>query len=200
MTGSDIVANALTYTDRVYWYGGKDNLCTEDLLKTLSGLYPSVYTNVYISKCKKDIDNKKRCIDCSGLVCRAYGVVDLSTYGMKDLFAEWKESPLNGMILWKKTHCGIYNGGYVIEARGIDYDVTTNRKYHASDWESVLYDTYVDYGETKQTHSGIEYLKIALNAANGDYGNGDTRKKALEALGYNYDKVQSIINTAYKGE
>lgn len=199
MTGNDIVENALSYTDRVYWYGGKDEKCTDLLLRTLSNLYPRIYTPAYIAQCKIDIANGKRCIDCSGLVCRAYDVVDMSTYSMPDHFAKWNKKPLNGMILWSMNHCGIYYNGKVIEARGIAKDVTTDRDYIAGNWGAVLYDKDVDYmSKKKEDHTGVEYLTVALKTAQGYYGNGDTRKTAIKSIGYDYDKVQTIINAAFK--
>lgn len=199
MTGNDVILNALSYIDRVYWYGGKDEACTESLLRTLSNLYPRIYTPAYIAKCKNDIAAGKRCIDCSGLVCRAYDVVDMSTYSMRGYFSEWKKKPLNGMILWTINHCGIYYNDRVIEARGIDKDVTTNRDYIAGNWSAVLYDMDIDYmAAKKDEHTGIEYLTVALKTAQGYYGNGDTRKTVIKFIGYDYDKVQAIINAAFK--
>lgn len=200
MTGADIIKKALKYKKYVYWYGGKAQKCTNVLLNTLSKLYPTIYTTNYIAKCKKDITAGKYCIDCSGLVCKAYGIKDIGTYQMATdtRFKEWTETPLNGMIVWKWNHCGIYNDGKVIEARGIDYDVTTTRTYKKSDWQRVYYMDGVEYMAKNANKTAQEYLQAAIDVINGKYGTGSARKTALQNAGYDYDKVQNLVNSALK--
>lgn len=195
MTGNDIVVKALKCINYVYWYGGKGQKCTTKLLNQLAGLYPSIYTADYIAKCKQDIKDKKTCIDCSGLVCKAYGVDQVGTYSFPKIFKEWSGTPLNGMIVWRWTHTGIYYNGHVIEARGVDYDVTTTRIYRRADWQRIYYKEGVTY---MGTHNPLEYLKKAVEVANGNYGNGDARVAKLKAENYDPEKIQAIINEAYK--
>lgn len=197
MTGSDVIKNAIKYLSYVYWYGAKGEKCSEKLLERLSTLYPGIYNLVYIRKCREDIAAGKYAIDCSGLVCNAYGIPQISTYQMPDIFSIAKGTPLNGMIVWNTNHVGIYNNGYVIEARGIDYDVTTTRRYRKEDWAKVMYMPGVEY-DTKVVRTSIEYLRMAVDVAIGKYGNGESRRKAVTNMGYNYDKLQNIINDAYK--
>lgn len=205
MTGKDIVKTALKYKNYVYWYGGKAQKCTSVLLNTLSKLYPTIYTTNYINKCKADIKAGRYCIDCSGLVCKAYGIKDIGTYQMeKDLrFKEWKGTPLNGMIVWKRAHVGIYNDGKVIEARGVDYDVTSNRTYKKNDWEKVFYFEGINYATNAKTPGNesktpVEYLQAAIDTIGGKYGTGTARKTALKNAGFDADKVQNIVNVALK--
>lgn len=196
MTANQIVVRALNCINYVYWYGGKGERCTNALLDRLSKAYPGIYNTTYINKCKQDIANNKYCIDCSGLVCKAYGVDNVSTYGFQNIFKEWEGEPLNGMIVWRWTHCGIYYNGHVIEARGIDYDVTVTRLYNKSDWQRIYYLPSVTY--TSKAKTPLEYLKVAVEVVTGKYGNGDTRTEKLKTEGYDPDKVQNIINLAYK--
>ena len=42
--------------------------------------------------------------------------------------------------------------------------------------------------------------EIAHDVIKGVYGNGDTRKNAIESMGYNYDEVQKEVNRILKGE
>lgn len=44
------------------------------------------------------------------------------------------------------------------------------------------------------TLNGTSYNQIALDCIRGKYGNGRERKEKIEALGYDYSKVQSIVN------
>lgn len=43
-----------------------------------------------------------------------------------------------------------------------------------------------------------DYLFFCWLILSGMIGDGEERKKQAEALGFNYEKVQSIINAAYK--
>ena len=193
MTGNDIIKNALRCGNYVYWYGAKGEECTYKLLNTLSALYPGIYTTTYKQKCMADIRNGKNAIDCSGLVCLAYGISNISTYEMPKHFTEYTGPIKNGMIVWRRNHVGLYYNGVVIEARGIDYDVTANRIYKKSDWERIYIKPDVNY-DADMEHTPIDYLKTAIDVMQGIYGNGTMRKNLLEKRGFNYEKIQSIIN------
>lgn len=199
MTGNDIVHRALDYRNYVYWYGAKGQICTMDLLNKLSTMYPGIYTLTYKRKCLDDIENKKMAIDCSGLVCKAYGIEQISTYKMPEVFTLYTGHPVNGVVVWNRSHVGIYYNGYIIEARGIDYDVTINRKYRAKDWSRLYIMPSVDYSGSAE-RSALEYLEIAVDVVSGKYGNGAQRQASTEQLGYNYTKLQHIINAAYAKE
>lgn len=195
MTGNDIIKNALRCGNYVYWYGAKGEECTYKLLNTLSALYPGIYTTTYKQKCMADIRNGKCAIDCSGLVCLAYGISNISTYEMPKHFTEYTGPIKNGMIVWRRNHVGLYYNGVVIEARGIDYDVTAYRTYKKSDWERVYIKPDVNY-DVDMEHTPIDYLKTVIDVMQGIYGNGTMRKNLLEKRGFNYEKIQSIINIA----
>ena len=195
MTGNDIIKNALLYKNCVYWYGAKGEQCTYKLLNILSALYPGIYTTTYKQKCMADIRNGECAIDCSGLVCRAYGISNMSTYDMPKHFTEYNGPVKNGMIVWKHEHVGLYYNGMVLEARGIDYDVTDTRTYKKSDWEHIYINPDVNY-DADMEHTPIDYLKTAIDVMQGIYGNGTMRKNLLEKRGFNYEKIQSIINIA----
>ena len=201
MVASEIITKAMAYVGvYAYWYGGKGQKCTVSLLNRLARAYPSVYTSAYIAKCQADIKNGKYCIDCSGLVCASYGVAHRGTEQFSVIWKTWTGTPKNGMILYKKGHCGIYNNGYVIEARGKDYGVTSTRVYKASDWTRVYYSTTVDYEEGQEMkRTAREYLTCAMNVIAGAYASGETRKAKVKSEGYDYDIVQSLVNTALKG-
>lgn len=42
------------------------------------------------------------------------------------------------------------------------------------------------------------YQNVALNCVKGYYGNGEARRKKVTAMGYNYAKVQSLVNKYLK--
>lgn len=197
-TGNQVVEKALDMTrgSYVYWYGGKGQKCSLSLLNNLSKAYPRVYTVQYVKACKKDIAAGKYCIDCSGLVCRAYGIDDEGTYQMvKDPdFYEYTGVPKNGMVLWTWTHCGIYWNGKVIEARGKSYGVTKTRDYKASSWMRIFGRKGVTYGDM----TAIQYLQAAADVIDGRYGVGEQRKTALKQAGFDPEKVQDLVNRALK--
>lgn len=208
-TGEQVVKNAFSMKNYVYWYGGSGQRCTASLLNTLSKLYPSIYTATYKDKCRQDIANGKYCIDCSGFACKASGLPHYSTYQMAYdshfIRLADKSKIKNGMIVWRPTHCGIYyngevittvSGEYVIEARGIDYDITTTRKYRASDWNRVYYVKGINYNSIEKLDDDYNYAARMVIA--GKYGNGSTRKKKLEAEGYDYNRVQALVNERLK--
>lgn len=50
--------------------------------------------------------------------------------------------------------------------------------------------------EKKPTYKS--YCNAVLNTINGKYGNGESRKKKIENLGYDYNKVQAIVDILLK--
>lgn len=53
--------------------------------------------------------------------------------------------------------------------------------------------------ESVKEHSENDIKAIARRVINGEFGNYPERKTALEALGYNYSVVQSVVNEMCKG-
>lgn len=50
----------------------------------------------------------------------------------------------------------------------------------------------------KAEPSESAYISVAANCIKGFYGNGETRRKKVTAMGYNYAKVQSLVNKYLK--
>lgn len=62
---------------------------------------------------------------------------------------------------------------------------------------------YIDAQGAKnvtQTSGKKSIETIAREVINGDWGNGETRKKKLKAAGYSYSKVQARVNEILKGK
>lgn len=144
MTGNEICLRAAELKNDKYWYGAKNEIATVALANRLRSENPSVWTYSYYNKALKDVDGKTKVCDCSGLVCYAYKIGELSSYGIQDKYPAWNGTPKDGMILWRKGHVGIYEDGHVHELKGIDYDYRFS-PYVASEWSAVLYDESVDY-------------------------------------------------------
>lgn len=205
LTGEQVVKNSFAMKNYCYWYGGSGQKCSQALLNTLSRLYPGIYTRTYINKCKADIAAGRYCIDCSGFACKASGLPHYSTYQMTydSHFKRWTDMahPKNGMIVWRPTHCGIYydgiviaavNTGHIIEARGIDYDITDTRVYKKSEWQRIYYVDGIDYDSVEKLDDDYDYAARMVIA--GKYGNGAERRRKLTAAGYDYDRVQALVN------
>lgn len=199
MTVDEIInkANSYVHNDKyVYWYGGKDQLCTTNLLNCFSQLYPNIYTPSYIAACKIDIKRHRKCIDCSGLVCAAYNKPMVGTSQFYKQFIEWKKTPENGVILWRKNHCGIYYNGCVIEARGRFKGITNTRPYIRSEWTRFYRDKNVTYSNKKIETKTDDYKEIAKEVIAGKWGNGQERKKRLTMAGYDYTLIQKLVNSS----
>lgn len=200
MTSNDIINKALNYVNNTkwcYWYGGKGQQCTQSLLNLLSKLYPNIYTKSYISKCKQDITAGRSCIDCSGLVCSVYNKPMIGTSQFDRVFQRWSGKPLDGMIVWRANHCGIYYKGKIIEARGVDRDITYDRIYQQKSWSRIYYSNLVVYNNNNSINkkSTDDLIKIAKRVISGEFGNGEERKSKLSSLGYNPTEVQKIVNS-----
>lgn len=148
LTGRDICRRAAEYEGDKYWYGGKHQLATRALADQLRRENPSNWTDAYYAKALKDCDGKTYVCDCSGLVCHAYDIGDISSYGLRDRYPRWTGAPKDGMILWRTGHVGLYDNGKVRELKGIDYDYCFNA-YVKSQWSEIHYDPNINYDGVK---------------------------------------------------
>lgn len=144
---SEIVNRARSLSGYKYWYGGAGQIATEALARSLRASYPGIWTESYFNKALKDIG--QRVGDCSYLVNYAYGIASPGNHGIGTSqylakYSRWNGAPLNGMILWRSGHTGIYTNGKSIELVGIDYDYM-ERDYVANKWSAVLYDPNRSY-------------------------------------------------------
>lgn len=142
----DWVENHRTF---VYWYGGKRDKCTKSLANALKRAYPSVWTDSYYNAALEDVSAGRKCCDCSGFVCGAYGCPDIGTSAMREKFSVYNGIPLAGMIAWKRGHCGIFLAdGWnspIAEMRGLPYDFQGNRTFSEAGFTKVLYSKDVNY-------------------------------------------------------
>lgn len=165
--------------------------------------------------------------DCSSLVISAYkyaGVNTGATYtgnmkakflkaGFTDVSSKVNLHTGNGLIRGdvllvvnsKHHHTAIYTGnGYEVEASINENGTTKGGKTGDQTEKEILirkfrtnfYTTVLRYSEPK---SSAELTTIAISVINGEFGNGAERKKKIEALGYNYKEVQSLVNKMIKG-
>ncbi|WP_312059662.1 hypothetical protein [Anaerotignum sp.] len=150
MTGHELVAFARSKLGTPYVYGMKGTIMTQANFNYLQGQYGK--------KCVWDSDEKKVgkvCVDCSGLISWATGVVlgsaqlfDRAT--KKELIGTIKQAPV-GALVWMKGHVGIYTGvkngmPYYIAADGSAYGVreVPLNKNKFTHWLLMDYINYVE--------------------------------------------------------
>lgn len=157
MTGQEIVNRAKLLARYKYWYGGKRELASQALADRLQRENPGVWTDSYYQTALKDINGKNRVCDCSGLVCYAYAIGDISSSNIAGKYMQWTGVPKAGMIGWKKGHVGIFSrDGWdapIIEMRAQAYDYQCIRTYKECGFTKVLYSMSVDYDSTTQEAS-----------------------------------------------
>ncbi len=210
-TNLDFVSFVLAvYAARwVYWYGTCGYKCSTSLYNSKKKQYPSSYTKDRESGYKADIDNKKMCADCVGMIkaffwmggkidgANKYGsnnCPDKSANGMFNLCKE--TGPIStlpdtpGLVVWKNGHIGVYVGdGYTVELMGFAYDCK-KKKVSDGSWtkwgklpESML--KYID-GESVKP---VEYKLGERTLQKGDEGTDVAElQTALKGLSYDLGK------------
>ena len=190
----------------VYWYGTCGYECTSSLFTRKKAQYPSHYTAARESGYKKDINDKKMCADCVGLIKsffwkggdlngkNVYASNGCPDKGANSLFALCKEKgdiktipDIPGLLVHKSGHIGVYvGGGYTVEMMGFAYDCV-KKKVADGKWTewgklpaSVL--NYVSEGTVSLPTS---YKLGERTLTRGDSGSDVTElQTALVALGY----------------
>lgn len=84
----------------------------------------------------------------------------------------------------------------VIEGNKSDSVSERQTKYTTGFITKVIRPRYDTIEKTDKTIH--DYIKAVENVINGVYGNYPTRKSKLEGLGFNYEKVQKIVDILYK--
>ena len=101
----------------------------------------------------------------------------------------------------KPDHVGIveyYKAGYIHVIEGDKHDKCARRKL-CIDGKYIRGFVTPDYDSIKVKKSDKTNEKIAKEVIAGKWGNGRERKERLTAAGYDYNKIQSIVNELLKG-
>ena len=172
-TGKELAAYCETmYANKVhwaYWYGTYGNMCTEAKYKSKKKQYPEHYGSSRTAGYMKDIEQKRRCADCVGMIKSFFwtgnqydtdpkygsnGCPDKSANGMIDLckvkgnISTIPDIP--GVVVWTNGHIGVYiGGGYTIEMRGFDYDCV-KRKVKDGPWKKWGKLPMLNYDDTPE--------------------------------------------------
>ena len=212
-TNKGLVAYAKAQVGKPYWFGCFGQKSSIGLLTNKRKQYPSYYT---ASDFNKQIGVKVH--DCIGLI-KGYLWCDNPTSepiykasqdtNAKGMYAMAKVKGnntnmkyLDGVLVFKGDspnkihHVGVYcEDGYVYEAKGHAYGVVKT-KYKNSDWKYWCLCPFIKYGDKAKGHEGYE--EIAKMVIAGKFGDGDERKDKVTRAGYDYSKVQKIVNDMLK--
>ena len=187
-----------------YWYGTYGNMCTEAKYKSKKKQYPEHYGSSRTAGYMKDIEQKRRCADCVGMIKSFFwtgnrydtdpkygtnGCPDKSANGlfkMCETTGDIKTIPdIPGIVVWKDGHIGVYiGGGYTIEMRGFDYDCV-KRKVKDGPWKKWGKLPMLSYDEPKPEPSEYGHVLVTGGSVNIRSGPGTDKKD---------------IGTAHKGD
>lgn len=132
-----------------YLYGCNGRLVTEELIQAKARQYPSVFTPSYIERSRQGIG--KIGYDCSSVI-DCYVGIDKSANGYFSASTIKGEGLLGmpdkkGILVHTDGHIGVYiGGGFVIEARGVDYGVvkTALKDRPWKRWSQCPYIEYIE--------------------------------------------------------
>ena len=187
-----------------YWYGTYGNMCTEAKYKSKKKQYPEHYGSSRTAGYMKDIEQKRRCADCVGMIKSFFwtggkydtdpkygtnGCPDKSANGLFDMCKETgdiKTIPdIPGIVVWKSGHIGVYVGnGYTVEMKGFDYDCRRN-KVADGPWKKWGKLPILSYDEPKPEPSEYRHVLVTGGSVNIRSGPGTDKKD---------------IGTAHKGD
>ncbi|MFW5632299.1 MAG: hypothetical protein ACOCMZ_04085 [Acetivibrio ethanolgignens] len=183
MTGKELVAFCRSKIGTPYVYGMKGKVMTEANFQYLYNTYGSRYVP-YSDHAKVG----KVCVDCSGLISWACGVVLgsgqwMNRANVKQPIASLKQAPI-GALVWMDGHIGVYSGmkngvHHYIAADGSKYGVrevpiSQNRfthwllvesvfDYEMEEEEMVEKDTIIVDGKKHEVNmirkDGVTYIK-----------------------------------------
>lgn len=225
-----LITYAKAQLGRPYWYGCFGQTANAALYNSKKKQYPSQYTATDFSKqygkkvhdCAGLIKGALWCSSVDG--SPAYNANEDYNANRFYLNATSK-GPISslpnvpGMLVFKgtdknKNHIGVYIGsGKVIEAKGHKYGVVESSI--SSGWKYwgkcnlFNYDATFSAPTTAPTTAlasnnasgySARELQAARDCIRGRYGNGMTRRNNLIRAGFDYNRVQNLVNKILRGE
>jgi len=200
-----------------YWYGTiAGQKASKALYTAKKRQYPAHYGASRTAKYNNDIKLNKNVMDCIGAI-KGYlmqingkyvyqAKYDIGANGMfkkAKVKGKIKNIPeIPGLGLYKSGHAGVYLGnGKVFEASCFAIGIRTINLKDTSftDWYEIPWIEYPSQTSKELTDETI--IVLARECIDGKYGNGTTRKKKINALGYGdiYKIIQAKVNEILKG-
>lgn len=152
MEAKELFYHAITLVGTPYFYGSKNTVLTEAFMSTMHKQYPKTVTLSYMAKARKKNLVGKRCIDCSGVISDATGIVlgsaQLYSRAKSRLSVKEYEKWADGVVVWRSGHVGVFGRidgvPVVVEAKGIDYG-TVISDFKPSQWTYGLTFDFLKY-------------------------------------------------------
>lgn len=201
-----------------YMWGEYGRKITKSTISQKAKQYPSYYSASRQKTLNELVNKNYYGCDCVGLYkwflwtkggtstkITYDSKTDRNTSGMYSAASEIGDinsmPEIPGIILYMTGHVGIYIGNNeVIECTLSSFGdgiIKTNKNDRK--WSSWLKMPEIDYSTKTNNEEKKSITEIAKDVINGDYGNGEARKQALTAAGYNYTEVQNEVNRLLYG-
>lgn len=213
---------------RPYWFGTFGQIGSSSLYESKKAQYPANYPPKKFTKDSFVKQYGQKVHDCAGLIkgalwCDSFDDPTPSyraseDYGANKFFTNATKNgkmdtfiDIPGILVFKgtdkqKTHVGVYIGnGRVVEAKGHNYGVVESSVDGFKYWAQSNLFAYTDAIITPDPapdNGGYTAAEIqaAKDCIKGKYGNGAARKARLKHAGFDYSRVQGLVNKILRGE
>ena len=228
-TANWLVQYAKAQINRPYWYGCFGQTGSAALYRSKKAQYPSYYTATdYASQYGKKVHDCagliKGALWCSTVDGTPTYNANEDYNANRFYLNATSKGPISslpdvpGMLVFKgtdknKNHIGVYIGSdKVIEAKGHKYGVVESAV--SSGWKYWGKCNLINYSNTVPAPAPVQQapapapaadysaaeLQAARDCIRGRYGNGMARRNNLTRAGFNYVRVQNLVNKILRGE
>ena len=225
-SASWLVTYVRSQLGRPYWYGTFGQTATAALYRSKKAQYPSQYTasdfpSQYGKKVHDCAGLVKGALWCSS-VDGAPNYNASEDYNANRFYLNSvSKGPISslpdvpGMLVFKgtdknKNHIGVYIGsGKVIEAKGHKYGVVESSissgwkywgKCNLFSYDAASAPAPAPAKPAQPSGYTAAELQAARDCIRGRYGNGSTRRHNLQVRGFDYARVQGLVNKILRGE
>ena len=225
-SASWLVSYVRSQLGRPYWYGTFGQTASAALYRNKKAQYPSQYTaSDFPSQFGKKVHDcaglVKGALWCSS-VDGAPSYNASEDYNANRFYLNSvSKGPISslpdvpGMLVFKgtdknKNHIGVYIGsGKVIEAKGHKYGVVESSissgwkywgKCNLISYDAVSTPAPAPAKPAQTSGYTAAELQAARDCIRGRYGNGSTRRHNLQVRGFDYARVQGLVNKILRGE
>ena len=227
-SASWLVSYVRSQLGRPYWYGTFGQTASAALYRNKKAQYPSQYTaSDFSSQFGKKVHDcaglVKGALWCSSVDGSPSYNASEDYNANRFYLNSVSKGPISslpdvpGMLVFKgtdknKNHIGVYIGsGKVIEAKGHKYGVVESSI--SSGWKYWGKCNLISYDAASAPapapapakpaqpsgYTAAE-LQAARDCIRGRYGNGATRRHNLQVRGFDYNRVQGLVNKILRGE
>lgn len=225
-SASWLVSYVRSQLGRPYWYGTFGQTASAALYRNKKAQYPSQYTaSDFPSQFGKKVHDcaglVKGALWCSSVDGTPSYNASEDYNANRFYLNSVSKGPIStlpdvpGMLVFKgtdknKNHIGVYIGsGKVIEAKGHKYGVVESSissgwkywgKCNLISYDAVSAPAPAPAKPAQPSGYTAAELQAARDCIRGRYGNGSTRRHNLQVRGFDYARVQGLVNKILRGE